>query len=69
MKNLLSYCGLVDPRKSASAKNLPVHYYLLYFDILINFLEAKDFNVHFCMAYTYAMLEIWNIQGGNISSF
>ena len=25
MKNLLSYCGLVDARKSASEKDLPVH--------------------------------------------
>ena len=25
MNNLLSYCGLVDPRISASEKDLPVH--------------------------------------------
>ena len=26
MNNLLTYCGLVDPRISASDKDLPVHY-------------------------------------------
>ena len=36
MNNLLSYCGLVDARISASEKDLPEHIEFLYMEFSIN---------------------------------
>ena len=41
MNNLLSYCGLVDARISASEKDLPVHAKVIELGLFINALVQK----------------------------
>jgi hypothetical protein len=41
MNNLLSYCGLVDARKNASEKDLPV---LTFWKVLVNLVKNLTVN-------------------------
>jgi hypothetical protein len=52
MNNLLSYCGLVDARTSASEKDLPVHPMMLIFfcQIASATLVQTHYNFYFDMA-------------------
>ena len=46
MNNLLSYCGLVDARISASEKDLPVPYTILFSFISDMIFSSIDISIH-----------------------
>ena len=47
INNLLSYCGLVDPRISASDKDLPAQMYTyLQKNMEVNFAKSKEWCMH-----------------------
>ena len=74
MNNLLSYCGLVDARISASEKDLPVRIFLPFFTnfFFVNFNDGLCTGQHqeldFCdSTSSYVLLTCFLLAAGSIT--
>ena len=68
MNNLLSYCGLVDPRISASHKDLPVKTRFFSTFEWCSVWDIGDFwlTCCFCMDFCFGnFLRLWKMKHGN----
>ena len=65
MNNLLSYCGLVDPRINASDKDLPVLNSFLFSVEIVTKMEEKEVGYQ----RKIAELEVYLLELGKLRSF